>query len=244
MLYYLGTSGWSYDHWVGEFYPEDLPRNKWLEFFTKHFNTAEVNMTFYRFPFENLLKGWYNKTPSGFKFSLKANRQITHEKKFKNVSQLLKKFYKLADILQEKLGCILFQTPPSFKLEKDYSTFKRFLEVLYAKYSSYRNVIEFRHPSWYCEKAFELLKQHNIGFCIVSAPKLPEIVKVTARHAYFRFHGAKKWYSYDYSAKELKEWANKIRKIKAKECFIYFNNDFNAYAVKNCKQLKKLLKQK
>ena len=242
MKYYLGTSGFSYDSWIGEFYPENLERRKWLNFYSKYFNTTEINMTFYRFPFPNLLKGWYRKTPKDFKFTLKANRQITHIKKLKNISSILKRFYSIADELKEKLGCILFQVPPFLKKDKHFRLVKKFLQLLNSKYSSYKNVLEFRHKSWYCDEVLNMLKDYNTIFCVVSAPRLPDICIKTSKIAYVRFHGVTSWYDYDYSKNELKFWATKIKKLKAKEIYVYFNNDYNAYAVKNCKYIKKLLR--
>lgn len=231
---FVGTSGWSYDHWVDKFYPEGLERNKWLEFYSENFNTVEINMSFYRFPFKNMVKGWVNKTPEGFLFFLKANRQITHVRKLKNISQLVKKFDKLAVLLGEKLGGVLYQLPPSlhFDLEK----LEKFLSILPER----RNVIEFRHTSWFCNETIKLLNKYKIIFCVVSAPKLPEMVKKSTNEIYVRFHG-REWYRYDYTKKELKNWAQQIKRLKPKNTFIYFNNDFNAYAVKNAKTMKCLI---
>jgi len=232
---YLGCSGWSYDHWIGEFYPKNIERNQWLIHYAKYFNTVEINMSFYRFPWPNMVKGWYNKTPKDFKFTFKANRQITHIKKLKNVKTLINRFYKLTDLMKEKLGCILWQFPPSLRL--DLKKLQKFCKDLNTKYN---NIIEFRHNSWYCQDVYKLLNKNNIGYCIVSAPQFPEDVHVTSNIAYIRFHG-KQWYRYDYSQKELKQWAKIVKNLKTKDVYVYFNNDFNAFAVKNCLQLKKLL---
>jgi uncharacterized protein YecE (DUF72 family) len=110
--YFLGCSGFYYNHWRGRFYPEKLPKTKWLQHYSERFNTLEVNNTFYRYPTEKLLNGWYQKTPENFRFTLKANRAITHTRKFHNTEQLTVTFYKLAALLQEKLLCVLFQLPP------------------------------------------------------------------------------------------------------------------------------------
>jgi len=233
---YLGCSGWYYGHWEGLFYPEGLAKNKWLEFYAKKFNTVEVNATFYRFPFPNMVKGWYNKTSKDFKFTLKGNRLITHVKKLKDVKKLVNSFYKTADILKEKLACILWQFPPSLKL--DLKRLDKFCKDLNTKYN---NVIEFRHKTWYCKDVYKLLKKNRIGYCIVSAPNLPEDIKVTTKFAYIRFHGKKSWYGSRYSKKEMQEWAEIIKKLKVKDVYAYFNNDYNAYAVKNCLELKKLV---
>jgi len=232
MTYLLGTSGWSYPEWKGRFYPEDLPQRKWLPFYAGHFTTVEINMTFYRFPKPETLKGWLDKTPSNFSFTLKANRQITHYKKLQDVKGDLRYFYLLADSLQERLGCILFQLPPS--LTKNLDLFQDFLSHLSP---SHKNVIEFRHESWFSEDVYSLLRSHNVIFCVVSSPELPDHIVETAETSYFRFHGRIGWYKYNYTDEELKDWAEAIQKTKSKDCFIYFNNDYHAYAVANCKKL-------
>jgi len=236
----MGTSGWSYEHWVGKFYPNDLQRSQWLVFYSKYFNTVEINMSFYRFPYKNMLKGWYNKTPRNFKFTMKAHRQITHVKKLVNVKRLLNSYYSLAKELGEKFGCMLFQMPPSFKNNEN--GFKRLEKFLNQLNNEFNNVIEFRHKSWFCKEVFKLLRENNAIFCIVSAPRLPDVVEKTSKIAYIRFHGAGSWYASNYSKNELKNWAKKIKELKAKEIYCYFNNDYNAYAVENCKELKRILK--
>lgn len=233
---WLGCSGWYYGHWERLFYPEGLARNKWLEFYAKKFNTVEVNATFYHFPYPNMVKAWYDRTPKGFKFTLKANRMITHVKKLKDVKKLVDSFYRISDLLKEKLGCILWQFPPSLKLNLE--RLENFCNDLNTKYN---NVIEFRHKSWYCEDVYKLLKKKKIGYCIVSAPRLPEDIQVTSKVAYMRFHGKSRWYAHNYSKKELQEWVKRIKKLKARNVYVYFNNDYNAYAVKNCLELKRLL---
>jgi len=244
MKFFVGTSGWNYFHWKEAFYPAKLSSHRWLEYYAKHFNTVEVNMTFYRFPKESLLKGWYKRIPKDFKLTLKAPRQITHERKLKNVKKLIKSFYKIALVLQDKLGCILWQFPPSLHFEKNKATFLNFLEQLDPQV---KNAIEFRHKSWWNSEVYKAMKKHKIAFCSVSSPKFPKEAIVTTSYAYFRFHGEEKWYRDEYSKRQLKEWANKIKKAvkkaKAKEVYCYFNNDFNAYAIKNAKMLKALLKR-
>jgi uncharacterized protein YecE (DUF72 family) len=237
MNYYLGCSGWSYDDWINIFYPNDLERREWLIFYSKHFNTVEVNSTFYRFPFTNVVKGWYNKTPEDFIITLKANRLITHMKKLKDVDSLLESFYKYADLLKEKLGCILFQLHPNIK--KNVELLEGFVNKLD---KTKKNVIEFRHISWFDKKVYKILEENNVGFCIISAPKLPEEEVITADFGYVRFHGKDDWYKYNYSKEELNEWAEKIKNFDVKELFVYFNNDFDGYAIENCHQLEDLLK--
>jgi uncharacterized protein YecE (DUF72 family) len=238
MRIYIGCSGWSYKHWIGKFYPSDFERKDWLNFYTNYFKTVEVNMTFYRFPFPNMLKSWYNKTPEDFKFTFKANRLITHEKKFKDTSDLITKFLNLLDLLKNKIGCILWQLPPSMHFsDENVETLDKFL----AEIEERKNVIEFRHKSWWNEETYRLLKKHKAIFCILSSPTLPEDFVVTSDIAYIRFHGLEEWYRYNYSKEEMEEWADKIKETKCKEIYCYFNNDFEAHAPKNALQLMKIL---
>jgi uncharacterized protein YecE (DUF72 family) len=236
MIYHLGTSGWSYSDWRGKFYPEEMAQREWLSYYAQHFSTVEINMTFYRFPKPEMMKGWLDKTPPNFTFTLKANRQITHLKKIKGVKSQVKYFYILADSLKERLGCILFQLPPSLTFDLD--LLQDFLLTLSPQY---KNVIEFRHESWYREEVYELLRAHNIIFCVVSAPELPDRIVETSEISYYRFHGRIGWYKYNYSEEELEDWSEAIKKTKAKECYAYFNNDYQAHAIWNCKRLSELL---
>lgn len=237
MIYHLGTSGWSYPGWVSLFYPEDLSSKDWLSFYSQNFSTVEINMTFYRFPKPETLRGWLDKTPPHFSFTLKANRQITHLKKIRNVQHEVRYFYILANSLEEKLGCILFQLPPSIHF--DLPLLENFLTSLSP---DYKNVIEFRHESWYQQAVYDLLRSAKVTFCIVSSAKVPGTVIETADTAYFRFHGLTGEHRHNYTDDELKEWAEKIKIIQARECFIYFNNDYQAYAVTNAKTLEPLLR--
>lgn len=236
MKFYLGTSGWSYAGWKGIFYPQKLPHQEWLSFYSGQFRTVEINMTFYRLPRPETLKEWIKKTPPEFKFTLKANRQITHLRKIKGVKSEVRYFYILASSLKKKLGCILFQLPPSITC--DLELLEEFLSTLSSEYS---NVIEFRHESWYEENVYDLLSEHNVTFCTVSSTKVPNDIVETSETAYFRFHGITGGYRYKYSDEELSEWAERIKMIKAKECYIYFNNDYMGHAVENCKTMSEFL---
>ena len=236
MVYRLGTSGWSYPEWRGRFYPEGLTQKKWLPFYAEQFDTVEINMTYYRYPKPETLQGWLDKTPPGFTFTLKANRQITHYKKLQNVKNELRNFYTLADSLYDKLGCILFQLPPSLALNLD--LLEDFLSHLSA---DHKNVIEFRHQTWYTEEVHSLLRSHKVTFCVVSSPELPEQMVETAATSYLRFHGRRGWYTDNYTDDELKDWAGALKTAKAKEVFIYFNNDYHAFAVRNCRTLREFL---
>lgn len=237
MTNYLGTSGWFYGHWQGKFYPKDLPQSKWFKYYCEHFKTVELNSTFYHFPTEKTALGWYKKSPKDFVYTLKVNRFITHIKKFKNSQKLIKDFYKIGDALKEKMGCFLFQLPPSLKYNKE-----KLKEIVDSLNKEKLNALEFRHASWFNQEVYDYLKKNKIICCVVSAPELPEEFVKTAKDVYVRFHGKESWYGSNYSKEELKEYAGKIKRLKARNNWVYFNNDYRAYAVKNCLELKKWLK--
>ncbi len=237
MVYHLGTSGWSYPHWRLRFYPAGLASRKWLEFYSRSFSTVEVNMTFYRWPRRETLEAWLDQTPPRFTFTLKAHREITHLRKLRDVEDQVRRFYGLAHSLGDRLGCILFQLPPSIKL--DLELLSGFLKTLSP---DHRNVLEFRDPSWYEKSVQDLLHRAGVAFCAVSAPWVPPDVFETAKFAYFRFHGLTGGYRYRYTDKDLGGWAESMKDLRtSRECFAYFNNDFEAHAVEDCRRLADLL---
>ncbi len=234
---YIGCSGYFYLEWKGIFYPKDLKTSKWFEYYVERFNTVEINSTFYRFPKEENLKKLYKKSPQDFTFSVKANRQITHIYRFNSVKDVLRDFYLVVEkSLKEKLGCILFQLPPSFRYTEE-----NLVKILKNLDSSYCNVLEFRHQSWWNKRVFDFLKEYKIVFCSVNAPNLPDDIIKTSDIIYLRFHGKKQWYRYNYSEDELKEVVNKIKQIKPHTLYSYFNNTAYGYAPLNALLFKQLL---
>ncbi|HUV87416.1 MAG TPA: DUF72 domain-containing protein [bacterium] len=239
MEYLVGTSGWDYDHWKGRFYPEDVPKRRRLEFYAREFATVEVNYSFYRWPSEKTLAGWRERTPEGFRFTLKAPRTITHLKKLRDVARLVKDFYKLTDILKEKAGCHLFQLPPSFRRDDDNVAL---LQKFVASLASGRdNAVEFRHKSWWDEEAYDLLRANGVAFCAVSGLGMPAEPVATADIAYFRFHGER--YATRYPLKEIKAYGAAITGLSSRRVYAYFNNDAEAHAVVNAKELRTALEE-
>lgn len=235
-MIYLGTSGWYYKHWIGNFYPKNLEKSKWLEFYSKKFNTVEVNASFYRLPFKNMINGWKDKTPNNFLLTFKGSRFITHKKKLKDTLKYLEKFHQRVKLVKQKLGVIVWQLPPQVK--KDINLLENFINKLD---SDIKQCIEFRHKSWFDKKIYNILSKNNIAFCIISAPQLPPTIQVTADFAYFRWHGKNEWYNYNYSKKELNRWATEIKLMDVDQIYGYFNNDAKGFAPLNCLELKKLL---
>ncbi len=237
MKLYIGCSGFYYRDWKGKFYPEDLPQKEWFAYYAQHFNTVEINSTFYHFPRMENLRRWYRQSPPGFVFSVKAPCMITHTKRFKQTEDVLIEFYTVVTTaLREKLGAILFQLPPSISFDEDF-----LYSVLEQLDQRSRNVLEFRHPSWWNERTYAILWEHRTAFCSISAPELPDEIVQTARFLYVRFHGKDAWYRYRYSEEELRRWATRIREIAPEETFAYFNNDFEAHAPENARTLYSLL---
>lgn len=232
----IGTSGWNYPHWKNIFYPENLSRGKWLEFYIKHFETVELNATFYRLPAEKTFQNWYKRTPKGFIWSLKASKFITHTRRLKDVQEPLNKFYSAVSKLKEKCGPILFQLPPSLVFEKN--LLEDFCEVLD---SSYKYTLEVRNKSWINDDTFEILKKYNVAFCISdTAGKYPYHEEITADFVYIRLHGPTKLYASEYTEQAISHWAEKLTNW-GKDAFVYFDNDFEGYAIKNAKMLKRKL---
>ncbi len=237
---FIGTSGFYYTHWVGKFYPHNIPKTKWLTYYAEKFPSLEVNSSFYHLPKEKTLKSWYEKTPENFRFSLKVSKYITHTKKLKDVKGEIERFIELTSLLKEKLGVLLFQLPGSLKY--DLLLLEDFLSVLP---EGYRYSIEFRDPSWFREEVYKILKTHNISLCNTSSPKIDKIFEVTASFLYIRFHGIKKWYNYNYTKEDLLPWAKFIKDnlLKGKDAYAYFNNDASGYAIENTMYLKKLIEE-
>jgi uncharacterized protein YecE (DUF72 family) len=240
MELFIGCSGFHYKDWENKFYPEKLPRNQWLEYYAQHFNTVEINNTFYAFPKEKNLQQWYDRTPEHFTFSIKAHRLFTHLKKLNtddSFLQSLSEFQSSLHVLKNKLGCVLWQLPGN--LEKDVPRLEEFCRHLDR---SMRHVVEFRHSTWFNETVYDIMRDIDITFCILSAPNgLPETLLATNRTAYLRFHGKSTWYNYQYSRQELVAWKQRLEKLSdIEKLYIYFNNDQNAYAIKNASLLKEL----
>ena len=237
MKNYTGCSGFNYDDWKGKFYPEDVPRNRWLEYYAEKFDTVEINSSFYRLPSEKTLKNWYGRVPDDFRFTLKGSRYVTHQKKLNQAGEAVKKFYERAGLLQEKLACILWQLPGN--QHKDIDKLEDFCSVMSGEFL---NVLEFRHNSWYDEKVYEVMNQFGVAFCIISAPDgLSEEAVKTTDHVYMRFHGRHTWYNYLYNHDELKDWARKLKNLNPGRIYAYFNNDYQAYAPGNAREFQEMI---
>jgi len=231
---FIGCSGFHYTHWKGNFYPEGLPQKKWFEFYCQHFNTLELNVTFYHFPEVATLNSWYIRSDAEFIFSVKAPRIITQFKRFNATDSLVKEFYQNIDQgLKEKLGAVLFQLPPNFSYTPEHLD-----RILKSMDPNFDNVVEFRHISWWNEEVFAAFRVQNISFCGMSHPSFPVDLVSTASHFYYRMHGSENLYASDYSNDDLNNFASKLESDRGtKTAYIYFNNDINGFAISNAKYL-------
>ncbi|MBL7074923.1 DUF72 domain-containing protein [candidate division KSB1 bacterium] len=237
---HIGTSGYYYKHWVDLFYPKDVRKERWLEFYAGRFGTVEINSTFYHLPREKMVDGWRKRVPDNFLYTFKVNRRITHVKKLNEAREDLYRFLHLIKPLKVagKLGTLLFQLPPSMKVNA--KRLEEFLEILP---TGYKCVFEFRNPSWFSEQIYSLLRKYGAGFCIMDLQGFKPVIRATAPFVYFRFHGPNVPYSSPYSDQELKMWAGHIRGFlkEGREVFAYFNNDIGGYAVGNALTLEQLV---
>ncbi len=228
--WHIGCSGFHYKEWKEVFYPALLPQKNWFSYYARHFNTLELNTTFYHFPKLSSLQKWYAESPDHFIFSLKAPRLITHYKKFTGTETLLKDFYSVtADGLGNKLGCILFQLPPQFHYSEE-----RLQLIISSLDKTFCNVVEFRHNSWWKQAIYDELGKHNIIFCGSSHPKLKDDLLINTKIAYYRFHGVPVLFKSEYSDDFLQSRIDTIQQDGAVEkAYIYFNNTWGTAALAN-----------
>ena len=233
---YIGCSGYYYNEWKEIFYPAGLPKNKWFGHYCTKFNTLEINSSFYRIPTLISLEKWYAESPSDFVFTIKAFKGITHFKKFVNCKNEIESFYALVQNgLKEKLGCILFQCPPSLHF-----SYEKLNTIISSLSIPYKNVIEFRHKSWFIPQIFEAFNKNNIIFCGQSYPAdIPETAIITSPTAYYRFHGKPVLYKSRYDIPQLKQIAEQLK--NAPEKFIYFNNTWGESALHNAQEMQDII---
>jgi uncharacterized protein YecE (DUF72 family) len=239
---FLGTCGWSYKEWEGNFYEKRSGQSK-LRAYSRIFKTAEIDSTFYRNPSKGTVMGWLKYSPVDFVFTAKLPKTITHDKALglrKDVKADLKEFLDLMMPLQQggKLGCLLIQLPPKYTYNP--SNLEEFFGALDSRFCY---AVEFRNPTWLLPetRTFELLRQYGVAYTNVDEPLLPPEMHLTADFAYFRWHGHGEqiWFDYRYSKEELEPWVPKVKEAatKVKKVYGYFNNHYHGYAPENCLQL-------
>jgi len=239
---YIGTSGFSYKNWKGKFYPDDLPISKQLEFYSEHFNSVEINNSFYHLPRKTTYESWAARTPDDFRFVIKGSRYITQFLSLSNTNDAVKKFFEPAEALGKKLEVVLWQLPP--RLKADEKRLISFISVLEKNRvaKKVRHAFEFRNASWFDESILKILKDKNCGFVIAHSNRWPSAEFVTADFIYLRFHGAPRLFYSNYTDESLREWSMKAKKLaRGKDAFAYFNNDAGSFAIPNAFKLKELL---
>jgi uncharacterized protein YecE (DUF72 family) len=215
MNLYVGTSGYSYKEWKGSFYPEDLPDKQMLRFYGEHFRSVEINNTFYRMPKPAVLETWATEVPAHFKFVLKAPQRITHMQRLKDTDGSVAYLLKVAVVLKDRLGPLLFQLPPYLK--KDVPRLREFLPLLG---KDFRAAFEFRHQSWFDEEVFGVLREHHATLCIAEAENDLDIPFVsTADWGYLRLRRP------DYTDVELAAWVERLRQQPWQDTFIFFKHE-------------------
>ena len=232
MKLHVGTSGYSYKEWKGNFYPEDLPAKEMLSYYSRRLPAVEINNTFYRLPQPSMMENWNAQVPARFRFSIKATQRITHIKRLNNVADETKYLLETASLLERRLGVVLFQLPPNFK--KDVERLKVFLDLLKP---SLRTAFEFRHESWFDDETFDLLRERDCALVVSDTDEKPltEIIS-TARWGYLRLRRTA------YDENDLVEWMKLVQDQKWKDAFVFFKHEDEGTGPKLAAQFLELAK--
>lgn len=238
MRIHVGTSGWHYKHWLGDFYPERFAPARMLPWYAREFETVEINNSFYRLAEEKTFAHWKESVPPGFIFAVKASRFITHIKRLKDARASLDLFFSRAHPLGDSLGPILFQLPPRWKANPE--RLQEFVELLPRDQKS---VIEFRDETWCCPEIYRILRNAGVALCLHDWRETTWPREITADFSYVRFHGSGTRYGGNYPTDHLQHWATKIQAWEGElqDIFVYFNNDIGGHAIRNAKTLRSML---
>jgi uncharacterized protein YecE (DUF72 family) len=239
----IGCSGWNYKSWRTTFYPTRLPIKEWLRFYTSHFDTVEVNNTFYRLPERSTFESWREQVPEGFLFAVKASRFLTHMKRLRDPEEPLDRLLSRASALGPALGPVLYQLPARFT--RDLFRLDDFLNALPQRIgkAAMSHVMEFRDPSWYVSDTFDLLQKRGVALCLHDKDGSKIDGPFVGPFVYVRFHGTSGHYHGSYPSAQLTRWAVRLAEQAAdgKRVFAYFNNDPDAIAVANARTLRSAL---
>jgi len=234
---YCGTSGWNYNHWKDRFYPIGLPQSKWLDYYTHHFNTVEINNSFYHLPEKSTFEKWRELTPESFIFAVKASRYLTHIKRLKDPEEPLERLIDHSSGLCDKLGPILYQFSPQWPINIE--RLEAFLKILP---TNIRHVFEFRNSSWHVEEVWSLLNKYAVAYCIMDGPGFPQHMKTTGGFTYIRMHSGGELTAGNYTSGHLNVCSRQIEFLLTMgDVYIYFNNDYNAYAIQNALAIRKMV---
>ena len=234
---WIGTSGWVYKHWLGIFYPPKMPGSQQLPFYAEHFDSVEVNYSFYRLPPRSVFEGWREQSPQNFLFAVKASRYLTHIKKLKDPEEPLTRLMESATGLGDKLGPVLVQVPPRWHV--DLERLQGFLQALRA-YPGQQFTMEFRDRSWLVPEVSEMLKDAGVALCVEVRVNVPLDLTLTAPWTYVRVHGGQ--HGMGLTEEELVQWAGRIRAWREQgvDVYVYFNNDPEGWAIYNGRRLQEL----
>ena len=237
----VGCSGWQYRDWRGVLYPEGVGQARWLERYAEVFDTVEVNATFYRLASRNAVERWVQQTPPDFLFALKASRYLIHMRKLRDIGPGVERFFERIEPLARtpKMGPVLWQLPEWFARDDD--TLAAALDALPAG----RHCFEFRHPSWFCDPVYELLRRHDVALAIGDHPQRPwQPFVLTAGWTYVRFHHGRRGRRGNYSETELRSWADRLAEAAREvDVLAYFNNDWEGFAVRNARDLRAMMRR-
>jgi uncharacterized protein YecE (DUF72 family) len=235
----IGCSGWNYDDWRGGLYPEGLGKPRWLSRYAERFDTVEVNSTFYRLASRDAVARWVEQTPPGFVFAAKASRYLTHVRRLREIGQGIERYYERIQPLVDsgKLGPVVWQLPPNFQRDDDV------LESALRQLPPGRHCFEFRHPSWFVSEVYDCLRGHGAALVVGDHPRWPfQARELTADWTLVRLHYGRRGRRGNYSEAELDRWARRIAAWRSRaEVFVYMNNDWEGFAVKNALWLKRRL---
>jgi uncharacterized protein YecE (DUF72 family) len=241
MTVWIGTSGWSYPHWDNVLYAPGTPPIRRLAVYAEHFDTVELNASFYRWPRSDTFTGWHRRLPTGFQLSVKAPRGLTHGRRLYRPEQWSERIAQCWHALGDRRGILLVQLPPD--QPRDDARLAYFLASLPRWI---RVAVEFRHPSWHCEATLKMLEDHQAAYTVMSGAHLPCVLRMTAGFGYVRLHGPDPYHLYGgcYSEADLRWWAQRIAEWRAQgaEVYAYFNNDGFGHAVRNAQRLRELLR--
>ncbi len=239
---FIGTSGWTYPHWKESFY-KGAPQKDWLKIASRKFTGLEVNATFYHLLNRSTFERWYSDTPPDFRFAIKGNRWVTHQKRLLDVEDSLLRERERAEGLKEKLAVVLWQMPRGLK--KDLPRLQEFLKLLRKHWGGVRHAVEFRHKSWFDEETARVLAEHSVANVLSDAKDWPLWDAVTTDLVYVRLHGHERTYYSSYSSESLREWAQRVRQWvgEGRSVHIYFDNDAGGYAPENALELLKKVRR-
>ena len=240
---HIGTSGWSYKHWKGIFYPKNVKPAEYLAFYARHFPVSEINNSFYKLPTKETVAKWIDTVPGNFLFCPKMSRYLTHLKKLHDPREPLERFFHVFGPFKKRLGPILVQLPANSRFNVEVA------ETFYAEtgqYQGFRFALEVRHPSWFSDESMRLMKKHHITLVFSQADRFPYHEEITSKDIYLRFHGPSSLYSSSYSDDVLEDYAEKFAAWadEGHHVWAFFNNDVGGYALDNAKRLQELVDAK